>query len=339
MDPANGFSLARVIAEHRERYVISTSDRSLKAEITGQLRYAAESQKDFPAVGDWVRAQVLDSDHAIILEVFPRSSQITRLTAGKEMDEQVIAANIDIAFIMQSVGYDLNLNRMERYLAICNQGGIHPYLLISKIDLVTAQELSEIVNGIGRRVTGIPLHNISCKTGAGLAELQEFMLPHYTYCILGSSGVGKSSLVNYLKGEEVMITKSISQQTSKGRHTTSHRELFVLPNGSLIIDTPGMREIGMAQTQGGLEATFHQIVELASQCKFSDCRHDGEPGCAIEEALTQGTLELEVFNNYRKLKREEARYVTSLQEQRRKDRAQGKFYKSVIARKKRTRDG
>ncbi len=334
----SGFVKALVIAEHKERYIVQIREQTYQAEITGQLRFTATSPEDFPTVGDSVKVNVLDDRTAIIISIDPRKTQLKRKAVAKASQGQMIAANIDCAFIMQSVGHDFNLNRLQRYLSICFEAGIEPVIILSKIDLLEANELTEYQKAIQERIEMTRLIPLSSQNGAGTSDLIELLTPGKTYCFLGSSGVGKSSLVNFLMQTSVMATKGISDVTNKGKHTTSYRHLFTLPNGSRVIDTPGMRELGMTDMSQGIEMTFSRIVEQAQQCKFKDCRHEDEPGCAIRAAIDAGILSAEAYENYLKLKLEEARFSSSKHEKRRKDRAQGKFYKSVMARKKKMRE-
>jgi ribosome biogenesis GTPase / thiamine phosphate phosphatase len=237
--------LARVIVEHKERYLVQNNQAVFKGEIIGNLRYSANSREDFPAVGDWVRISMMDKETAIILEVLPRFNKLARKAVGKTSDIQIIAGNIDHAFIVQSVGQDFNLKRIERYLIICRSSGIDTSIILSKTDLIDSIELEDLVQQLKKRVKEIPIIPLSNETQSGIDQLNKMMMPYQTYCFLGSSGVGKSSIINNLIPEQVLKTNTISYSTSKGRHTTSHRELIILPNKSMVIDTPGMREIGL----------------------------------------------------------------------------------------------
>lgn len=321
--------LARVIVEHKERYIIQTTQGTKNAEITGNLRFSAESRADFPAVGDWVKIVPMDEESVIILEVLPRISMLERQAVGKFGEIQIIASNVDFAFIVQSVGYDFNLKRIERYLTICHAANIEPLIVLTKIDLASPEEIRVSVEQIKERINNVPIFALSNTTQKGLDQLIKVMQPYKSYCFLGSSGVGKSTLVNRLKGEEVLKTSAISTSTSKGRHTTSHRELIILPNKSIVIDTPGMREIGMTDQTRGLELTYDDIVALGQQCKFNDCTHISEVGCAVLEAIEEGQISEEAYENYQKLKREQSRFSTSIREKRKKDKAQGKLYKAI----------
>lgn len=326
------FELGRVTSEHKERYVVQTEIGSFNSEITGSLRFSAETRTDFPTVGDWVKLSVFD-EMGIIIEILPRFSLLERQAIGKFGETQPIASNVDVAFIMQAVGHDFNLNRLERYLTICNASSIETVIVLSKTDLIDESELFSLVSKIKERIPNSPVFPISNETMTGYEELTNLIQTGKTYCILGSSGVGKSSLTNNLLQTSKMEVSEISKSTAKGRHTTSHRELMILPNGGVIIDTPGMRELGIASESGSVEETFEQIHVLTKSCRFRDCSHTEELGCAVLEALDSGNLDQEVFNNYHKLKREQAHFSRSTHERRAKDKKQGKLYKSIIQEK------
>ncbi len=328
-----GFELGRVIVEHKERYVVQTTDGIYNAEITGNLRFSVESRADLPTVGDWVKLSVYDDETAIIVQVLPRYSSLERQAVGKFGEKQLIAANVDVALIMQAVGHDFNLNRLERYFIICNASSVKPIVILSKIDLISDTELSQLIQRIDQRIPSTTIIAISNETLSGYDILKSFIEPGNTYCILGSSGVGKSSLTNNLLFIEKMEIKEVSESNNKGKHTTSHRELLVLPEGGVIIDTPGMRELGIANESSGVEETFEQIYSLSQNCRFSDCSHTEEVGCAVLEALVTNELDRESFNNFHKLKREQEHFSSSIREKRAKDKKLGKLYKSIIQEK------
>ena len=323
------FELARVIIEHKERYIVQSTQGTYSAEITGNLRFSAESRADFPAVGDWVKMVTMDEETAIILEVLPRVSVLERQAVGKYGEVQIIASNVDYAFIVQAVGHDFNLKRIERYLTICHASGIVPIIVLTKIDLSEEEEVEQLLQQIKERVRGVEVFALSNTTEEGLEQFKNKMEAYKSYCFLGSSGVGKSTLVNHLKGEEVLKTSAISSSTNKGRHTTSHRELIILPNGSIVIDTPGMREVGITGQAQSVETTYDEIVVLSDACKFKDCSHNNELGCAVLAAVEEGQISEEAYENYQRLRREQARFSASLRERRKKDRAQGKLYKAI----------
>jgi ribosome biogenesis GTPase / thiamine phosphate phosphatase len=322
------FSLGRVTKEHRERYIVSTGDNEYEAEITGNLRFTASSRADFPAVGDWVFISAYDHDQAIIHHILPRKSVLERQAVGKFGEKQIISSNIDVAFIIQSIDNNFNINRLERYLTICYTAGIEPVLVISKIDLSTEDDITNAINKLktrDRKVKYILLSNITRK---GLDQILEFLQKGKTYCMVGSSGVGKSTLINNLFNKNILKTREISQSTNKGKHTTEHRELFVLENGGIIIDTPGMKELGMTDNVEGINTTFEEIFELSMKCKFPDCKHVNEKGCAVLEALNKGIIDRDSLDNFYKIQAEQKRFSSTVAEKRKKDRAFGKFIKN-----------
>lgn len=335
LDPLNldSSQLGRVIVEHKERYEVQTLQGAFKAEITGNLRYSASQLQDFPAVGDWVKLTMMDNETAIILEVLPRFSLFERRAVGKTGESQIIATNIDLVFIVQAVGHDFNLNRMERYLALCRSSGIDAIILLTKTDLVSGPEADNLVSETESRIKDTPVVAISNETLNGLDRLNKLMEPYLTYCFLGSSGVGKSTIINHLLGDQKLKTSSVSSSTNKGKHTTSHRELIVLPNKSIVIDTAGMREIGMTDNQEGIELTYDEITDLSTHCRFLDCTHTSETGCAVLEALESGKLSEEVYENYQKLKREQAHFSSSAADKKRKDKELGKLIKAHKSKK------
>ena len=328
------YEIGRVVAEHRERYIVLTENGELEAEIIGHLRFSASERAGFPAVGDWVALSVYNEQDAIIHAVYPRQSILERQAVGKFGEKQIIATNIDCALIIQAVDRDFNLNRLERYLAISYAGDIEPVIILSKIDLVGQDELANIVSEVSKRIKDVQVIAISNISRDGLDVLIQLLQKGKTYCFLGSSGVGKSTLINNLSGEDLMRTNTISDSTKKGRHVTSHREMFILENGGILIDNPGMREIGMADSDGGMEATFDTIINLSRACKFSDCKHIHENGCAVLEAVENGELDKASYENYLKMEREKIHFQSSIAEKRRKDKEFGKMYKAFKKNKK-----
>ncbi len=322
------FEIGRVIAEYKERYIISTTKGEFDAEITGNMRFTAKSREDFPAVGDWVALSTYDSDFAIIYKILPRFSIIKRQAVGQFGGIQIISTNIDYAFLVQAVDRDFNINRLERYLTICNSSKVSPIIVLSKIDLINEQQLSEILAYIKNRISNVPVIAISNETQDGYDRITAMIEKGKTYCMLGSSGVGKSTLLNNLSGKTIMRTDTISQSTNRGRHVTSHRELFVLENGGILIDNPGMREVGIADSTSGLEITFDRIVTLSQNCKFKDCTHTGEAGCSVLEAVENGELDKASYENYLKMEREKAHFESTVAERRKKDRDFGKIMKN-----------
>ena len=322
-----GLETGRVMAEHRDRYVVATARGEFEAEVSGNLRFTSQSREDFPAVGDWVAVAVFEPDLAIIHAVLPRQSLIKRKVVGQEGEVQPIAANIDYALIVQAADRDFNLNRLERYLTLCHASGVSPIIALTKIDLASDEQLEEIRAAIKARIKQVPLLSISNESRQGYEQLEGILEKGRTYCLLGSSGVGKSSLMNNLLGNEMMRTGHISLSTHKGRHVTSHRELSLLPGGSILIDNPGMREVGLADAAGGLAKTFERISEFAQNCKYPDCTHVHEAGCAVIQAVEQGQIDPGAYENYLKMTREEAHYEASAEERKKKEKMLGKILK------------
>lgn len=321
----NRFEVGRVISEHRERYIVRTIKGEYEAEITGNMRFTAKSREDFPAVGDWVALTTHDLDFAIIHNILPRSSIIKRQAVGQFGEVQIIATNIDYAFLVQATDRDFNINRLERYLTICYSAKVKPVIVLTKTDLTDDLRINEILNSIKARIKNVPVIPVSNETKNGYEAIKAFIEQGKTYCMLGSSGVGKSTLLNNLSGESLMRTDIISQSTNKGKHVTSHRELIILENGGILIDNPGMREVGIADSAGGLETTFDKIVRLSKNCKFKDCTHTTEIGCSVIEAVEKGEIDKASYENYLKMEREKIHFELTLAEKRKKDKEFGKM--------------
>ena len=329
-----GFVIGRVTQEHRERYVVTDGEHEYDAEITGNLRYSAESREDFPAVGDWVAMTLYDSGEACINRVLPRKSFLARRAVGKTGELQIIAANIDVAFIVQAISNNFSVNRLERYLAICYSAGIEPVLVLSKIDLVAEDEISNAIKELERRGRLVKHILLSNTTRSGFDCLLDLIQNGKTYCVIGSSGVGKSTLINNLLQREVLKTGEISRSTNKGRHVTEHRELFILENGGIIIDTPGMKELGMTDIEEGVKTTFREIADLAGHCRFPDCRHIMEAGCAVLEASGKRALDRDTYENYLKMQKEQEHFHTTFAEKRKRDKQFGKLIKNYYKNKR-----
>lgn len=327
--------LARVIAVHKDSCVISKGDGEVFAEHSGNLLFTSDTPLDLPTTGDWIYADFYDDDsHAIIHGVLPRKTLLKRKTSGKQVDFQLIAANIDAAFIMQSADYNFNLRRLERYLVMANESDITPIILLSKCDLLSPEEVEEIQSKISKTAPHSTIIAFSSVTRENLAAVESHLQPGKTFCLLGSSGVGKTTLLNTILGGERFETKAVSKKQSKGRHTTTSRELVLLENGALLIDTPGMRELGNMSIDTGMDETFPEILELAEHCQFRDCSHSNEKGCAISAAIQTGELDEQRYRNYVKMKNESAFHDMSYSEKRKKDKDFGKMVKSVMKEKK-----
>lgn len=328
--------VARVVSVHKDSYTITKGRGEIFAELTGNFLYSSGSASDLPTTGDWVYTDFYDDDtHAIIYGVFPRKTLLKRKTPGKQVDFQLIAANIDVAFIIQSLNDNFNLRRLERYLVMVNESGIEPVILLSKCDLMSKEDVDEIMKSVldnNPQTTVIEFSNLNQEN---VDSIIGSLKNGYTYCLLGSSGVGKTTLLNNIIGNETFETQSVSKIQSKGRHTTTSRQLVMLKNGAMIIDTPGMRELGSISVDEGLDETFSEILDLSRSCKFSNCSHTNEKGCAILAAIKSGELSEQRHQNYLKMKKESEFNQMSYLEKRNKDKNFGKLIKSVMKNKQR----
>jgi len=328
-------SIARVITVHKDRYILNNGEKEAFAELSGSLLYSTESSTDLPTTGDWVYADFYDEDtHGIIHGVLPRKTLLKRKAAGKLVDIQLIAANLDVAFIVQSANENFNLRRLERYLVMVNESGIEPVVLLSKSDLLPQSEIDEITQKIlviAPEIRVIPFSNV---IGDNLDTIKNSLLKGSTYCLLGSSGVGKTTLLNSILGHDEFETQEVSKKESKGKHTTTNRELIFLENGAMLIDTPGMRELGNMSVDTGLDETFSEIVSLSQQCKFANCSHTKEKGCAILAAIESEELSEQRYQNYLKMKNEAAFNDMSYVEKRQKDKDFTKLIKTTMKGKK-----
>ena len=295
---------ARVVKQQRKFWRVAGDFTECWAEVSGKLRLAADQGADWPAVGDWVVVELHGADTtAVIQEVLPRRSKFVRKSPGNKMEEQVIAANVDTALLVSALGRDFNPRRVERYLAQCWESGARPVIVLNKAD--ACEEALEKAAEMERVAIGTAICVVSARTGQGFAELEEFLRAGQTLVLLGSSGVGKSTMANRLLGHVVQGVRPVRETDSRGRHTTTTRELFVLPGGALLMDTPGLREMQLWDAEDGVAQTFADIDSLAAKCQFRDCRHEGEPGCAVQSALDGGTLDPARLENRRKLVREQ----------------------------------
>ena len=301
-------NLGRVIAEYKGLYKVATEDSDILAKVTGNFIKTTSNTSDFPAVGDWVivdRTSNKTGD-GIISKVLPRKSYVSRKVAGNKTDEQIIASNIDTLFICMSVNNDFNLRRLERYITIGWNSGATPVIILTKVDL--SEDIDLIKSEIEGIAIGIDILYVSSLTGEGVKEIDKYLRIGNTIGFIGSSGVGKSTLINYLLGEEKMIVKSIRDNDHKGKHTTTHRELIVIKDKGIVIDTPGMREIQLLDDTEGIDSSFIDILDIAQGCKFNDCKHVKEPDCAVRAAINCGSLSLERLESYNKLIKE-AQYI------------------------------
>ncbi|WP_391123393.1 ribosome small subunit-dependent GTPase A [Psychrobacillus sp. L3] len=292
----------RVLLEHKHLYRVITNEGEWLCSLSGKFKFDHEREA-FPAVGDWVvLEQMPGEEKGIIQEVLPRTSQFSRKVAGQTTEIQLIAVNVDYVFLVMSLNYDFNVRRLERYLLAAWDSGATPVVVLTKKD--ACDDLSYYINEVESVAFGVDVFAVSSVSGEGIEHLAALLSAGKTGALLGSSGVGKSSLINAVSGEEVMAVSDIREDDSKGRHTTTHRELSLLPGGGLLIDTPGMREFQLWDSNEGVSASFSDIEELAEGCRFRDCQHQKEPGCAIHEAISSGTLKEERYRSYVKLLRE-----------------------------------
>jgi len=323
---SNEFQIVRVISVNKNSFVVSNGNDDIYAELTGKYLFNLTSLTDFPTVGDWVYTQIFDENSlAIIHDILPRKSLLKRKTSGKNIEYQLIAANIDTAIIMQSLDSNFNLRRLERYLVMINEGNITPIIFLSKSDLISIDEAETKKNDIRKIFPNIRIETFSNNSIKDIEKIKNQFIPTKTYCLLGSSGVGKTTLLNNLINKELYKTQPIREKDGRGKHTTTRRDLIIIENGSIIIDNPGMRELGILSMDSGLDDTFNEIAELSQQCHFKDCTHTIEKGCAVLKALEHGRISKERYDNYIKLSKESVFNEMSYFERRQKDKKFGKF--------------
>ncbi len=330
----NEYQIGRVALEHKRMYRVWSDHGELLCEVTGKFAFEAIAREDYPAVGDWVvikerAGEQRGSIHAVL----PRKSKFSRKSAGLSTEEQIVATNVDTIFLVNSLNEDLNLRRLERYLLLSWESGANPVIVLTKADLCSS--LQEKVSEVESIAMGVPIVSISVTEEKGIEELKPFLIPGKTIALLGSSGVGKSTLTNYLLGHEKQRIQDIRESDDKGKHTTTHRELFLLPDGAVLIDTPGMRELQLWESDSGLSESFADIEKAAENCKFSDCTHENEPGCGVTQQIELGTISQERLKSYKKLLRELA-YLDRKQDKRAKseERKRWKKISAGVKRKK-----
>lgn len=299
----NGYTSGRVALEHKNFFRVYTQYGEMLAEISGKLRHEAVNRRDLPAVGDWV---VISSrperGRVMIHAVLPRRTSFARKVAGSRTEEQIVGANIDTVFLLTSLNQDFSLRRIERYLIIAWESGANPIIILSKSDL--CDRVADLMTEVQTVARGVPVHAVSVVTGCGLQDIAQYFKRGQTVALLGSSGVGKSTLINHLAGVDHLKVQPVREGDDRGRHTTTHRELVLLPTGGLVLDTPGMRELQLWDGDESLQLVFDDIEALAGHCFFSDCRHQNEPRCAVREALVAGTIDTGRYQSYEKLQKE-----------------------------------
>lgn len=314
----DGWNVARVTAIHKGWSDICDGDKTRPAKSTGRLRHEARSNKNYLTVGDWVLAKDFDKeeDFAVIHSVLKRKTELKRKTAGRVVGYQLIAANIDTAFVVHTLDKGYNLRKLERYLSIVHDSGIPPIVLMTKKDLLDKETFKTRMTEVTERLPNISIYALSNTTGSGMRKVKKLLKPGSTYCLLGASGVGKTSLINSLLGkEDEYFTLPVREKDGKGIHSTTWRELIVLQNGALMVDTPGMRELGHLDSAAGIDETFEDIVALEGDCKFRDCAHVKTKGCAIEAAVEAGTIVKERYEHFIRMRQESDAAAEALRRQ------------------------
>lgn len=320
--------LARVMAEHRGAYEIINKNGEYRATVPGKFMQDTSCREGYPAVGDWVAIRDNDEDVKTIEAILPRQTVLRRKYSGKD-ESQLIAANVGVAFIVGSMDHDYNVNRFERYIVLSKDGGVRPVIVLNKSDLIDDEELSERVERLRQRFFGVDILCTSTQTSDGLADLVNYIQKGVTYCFLGSSGVGKSTLINKLLNQDLIKTKEMGAKTKKGRHTTTARQMYLMSNGGIIIDNPGSREVGVVDFDAGAKEVFVDIAELARHCKFKDCKHVNEKGCVVLDAVNSGHIDSAQYENYVKLQKENEHYGMSDYEKRQKGKKFGRLLKNA----------
>lgn len=321
--------VARVAAVDRDQFLLVGTSGFFRAKLPGKTLHEAADVSQRPCVGDWVCVEKSAQDlYGVVHAILDRQTGLRRKAPGEPVRYQMIAANVDYVIVVQSCHYDFNLRRLERYLVMVQDGGAIPLILLTKVDLITPEALASQMDEI--RSAGItePVLTLSNVTNEGVEALKGMLVPEKTYCFVGSSGVGKSTIINALLGRDALETQNVSG-SGEGRHTTVRRELVILANGALVVDNPGMREFGILGAEDGIEASYPEIFELALHCRFRDCTHANEPGCAVLEAVDDGRISADHFESFVQLTKESAFHEASYAERRKKDRERGRFFKSA----------
>ena len=321
--------VARVIAEHREAYKVTGTNGEFTAKISGKLHFHSSKREDYPAVGDWVAITQVDRENATIDAILPRKT-ILRKKFSDKPGIQVIAANLDTAFIVEDVDRDYNLNRFERYLVLAKEGAIEPVIVLNKTDLISPEELETKIRQLSQRFPDTAVIATCITTEKGIEGLVNSIQKGKTYCFLGSSGVGKSSLINKLLGSNLIKTTEVSLYSGRGKHCTTSRHLYTLKNGGIVIDNPGIREVGIADAASGVDGVFGEIAAAAKKCRYADCTHNHEPGCAVQQAVRDEKIDAKKLAHYMKLTKETKHYAMTDYEKRKKDRTFGKFVKKAL---------
>ncbi len=326
--------ITRVTSVNKNNYTVSDGKNEMVAELTGKFLFDTDSPADFPTVGDWVQTRLFNDDtFAVIFNILPRKSLLRRKTSGTKIEYQLIAANIDAALIIQSLDSNYNIRRLERYLVMINDSNIHPIVLLSKSDLLSPEEIEKRKSDIITLMPGAEIFAFSNLSASDIDRISAILKPRKTFCLLGSSGVGKTTLLNNLVHEELFKTREIREKDGRGKHTTTRRQLIATENGAIIIDTPGMRELGVISAEHGIEETFIEIAELITKCRFTDCTHTVEKDCAVLKAIEEGNISKERYRNYLKMQKESLYHEMSYYEKRQKDKKFGKYVQSVLKHK------
>lgn len=320
--------IARVVAEHRGAYEIINLDGEFPAVVSGKLMLIASRREDYPAVGDWVVIKENTDNEKIIETILARQTLLRKKYSGKD-EAQLIATNVGVAFIVESLDRDYSINRFERYIVLAREGDVRPVIILNKTDLIADDELDERVYQLKKRFTGVDVICTSTLTEAGVTDVSNFIMAGTTYCFLGSSGVGKSTIINKLLDQDIIDTKDIGVKTGRGRHTTTARQMYFMASGGIIIDNPGSRAVGIVGFSDDTKEVFIDINKYSKNCRFKDCKHINEAGCAVLGAIGSGDIDTMQYENYQKLRKETEHYEMSAYDRRQKDKKFGKLIKNA----------